>query len=152
MLVNEICYQHTIFLLLRCQDIVFRHYRSICISATAVFRKVKTGSGRYGLSSITYLSPFVQRIILKSLAVDESLIKFHSRLSYVQFNPSKLARFGVKFHKLCESSRSYCLNSSIYTGKSEKTPATDGLLCSKTVVLDLVGKRLPDSHTIFMDK
>lgn len=113
---------------------------------------MKTGSRRYGLSSITYLSPLVQRIILKSFAVDESLIKFRSRLSYVQFNSSKRARFGAKFHKLCESSRSYCLNSSIYTGKSEKTPATDGLFCSKTVVLDLIGKRLPDSHTIFMDK
>ncbi|KAH8036935.1 hypothetical protein HPB51_007358 [Rhipicephalus microplus] len=64
-----------------------------------------------------------------SVAVDESLMKFRSRLSYIQFNPSKRARFGVKFYKLCESSSGYCLNFSIYTRKSEKTPATDGLLC-----------------------
>ncbi|KAL3225609.1 hypothetical protein MRX96_049170 [Rhipicephalus microplus] len=78
-------------------------------------------------------------------------MKFRGRLSYVQFNPSKRARFGVKFYKLCESSSGYCLNFSIYTGKSEKTPATDGLLCSESNVLDLVGKRLPGGHTMFMD-
>lgn len=87
----------------------------------------------------------------ESVAVDERLMKFRGRLSYVQFNPSKRARFGVKFYKLCESSSGYCLNFSIYPGKSEKMPATDGLLCSESVVLDLVGKRLPDGHTIFMD-
>nr|XP_037283985.1 piggyBac transposable element-derived protein 4-like [Rhipicephalus microplus] len=86
-----------------------------------------------------------------SVVVGESLMKFRGRLSCVRFNPSKRARFGVKFYKLCESSSGYCLNFSIYTGKSEKTPATDGLLCSESVVLDLVGKRLPDGHTIFMD-
>lgn len=87
----------------------------------------------------------------EDLAVDESLMKFRGRLSYVQFNPSKRARFGLKFYKLCESSSGYCLNFSIYTGKSEKTPATDGLLCSEAVVLDLVGKHLHDGHTIYMD-
>ncbi|KAL3171906.1 hypothetical protein MRX96_013486 [Rhipicephalus microplus] len=35
-----------------------------------------------------------------SVAVDESLMKFRGRLYYVQFNPSKRARFGVKFYKL----------------------------------------------------
>uniref|UniRef100_A0A6G5ABU7 Putative piggybac transposable element-derived n=1 Tax=Rhipicephalus microplus TaxID=6941 RepID=A0A6G5ABU7_RHIMP len=52
-----------------------------------------------------------------SVAVDESLMKFRGRLSYVQFNSSKRARFGVKFYKLCESPSGYCLNFSIYTGK-----------------------------------
>ncbi|KAK8771667.1 hypothetical protein V5799_010397, partial [Amblyomma americanum] len=85
------------------------------------------------------------------LAVDESLMKFRGRLSYVQFNPSKRARFGLKFYKLCESSSGYCLKFSIYTGKSEKTPVTAGLLCSEAVVIDLLEKRLPDGHTVFMD-
>ncbi|KAK8770142.1 hypothetical protein V5799_013393 [Amblyomma americanum] len=49
------------------------------------------------------------------VAVDESLMKFRGRLSYVQFNPSKRARFGFKFYKLCESSSGYCLKFSIYT-------------------------------------
>ncbi|KAL3185115.1 hypothetical protein MRX96_030995 [Rhipicephalus microplus] len=52
-----------------------------------------------------------------SVVVGESLMKFRGRLSCVRFNPSKRARFGVKFYKLCESSSGYCLNFSIYTGK-----------------------------------
>ncbi|XP_040071775.2 piggyBac transposable element-derived protein 4 [Ixodes scapularis] len=87
----------------------------------------------------------------EGLAVDESLMKFRGRLSYIQFNPSKRARFGIKFYKLCESSSGYCLNFSIYTGKSERTPATAGMLCSEAVVIDLVGDRLGNGHTIYTD-
>lgn len=37
------------------------------------------------------------------VSLDESLMKYTGRMSYKQFNPSKRARFGVKFYKLCES-------------------------------------------------
>ncbi|KAK8772743.1 hypothetical protein V5799_024013, partial [Amblyomma americanum] len=78
-------------------------------------------------------------------------MKFCGRLSYAQFNSSKRAKFGLKFYKLYESSSGYCLKFSIYTGKSEKTTVTAGLLCSEAVVIDLLEKRLPDGHTVFMD-
>lgn len=87
----------------------------------------------------------------EGLAVDESLMKFRGRLAYVQFNPSKRARFGVKFYKLCESASGYCLNFSVYTGKSEHTAATIGMLCSEAVVINLCGDHLADGHTIYMD-
>ncbi|KAK8769229.1 hypothetical protein V5799_014306 [Amblyomma americanum] len=87
----------------------------------------------------------------EGLAVDESLMKFRGRLAYVQFNPSKRARFGVKFYKLCESASGYCLNFSVYTGKCEQTTATIGMLCSEAVVINLVGDRLTDGHTIYVD-
>lgn len=87
----------------------------------------------------------------EGLAVGESLMKFRGRLSYVQFNPSKRARFGVKFYKLCESASGYCLKFSVYTGKSEQTPATIGMLSTEAVVINLVGDVLADGHTVYID-
>jgi hypothetical protein len=34
------------------------------------------------------------------VAIDECLIKFRGRLSYVQFNPRKRAHFGIKIYKI----------------------------------------------------
>jgi hypothetical protein len=53
----------------------------------------------------------------ENVAVDESLIKFRGRLCYIQFNPQKRARFGIKIYKICESASGYCLGFSVYTGK-----------------------------------
>ena len=43
------------------------------------------------------------------VSLDESLMKYTGRMSYKQFNPSKRARFGVKFYKLCEFKSGYCM-------------------------------------------
>jgi hypothetical protein len=51
------------------------------------------------------------------IAIDESLVKFFRRLSFVQFNPSKRTRFGVKYYKMCESSSGCCQQFRLYTGK-----------------------------------
>jgi hypothetical protein len=50
-------------------------------------------------------------------AVDESLLKFRGRLSFVQFNSSKSAGFGPKYYKMCESSSGYCQQFRLYAGK-----------------------------------
>ena len=44
----------------------------------------------------------------RNVVVDESLVKCRGRLSYIQFNPLKRSRFGVKFYKLNESKSGYC--------------------------------------------
>lgn len=44
-------------------------------------------------------------VMEENVAIDESLMKFKGRMSYKQFNPSKRARFGIKFYKLCESAQ-----------------------------------------------
>lgn len=53
------------------------------------------------------------------VSVDESLMKFRGRLSYIQFNKSKRARFGIKFFKICESKTGYSSGFEIYTGKKK---------------------------------
>ena len=39
----------------------------------------------------------------QEICVDESQMKFHGRLLFKQYNPSKRARFGIKFYKFCQS-------------------------------------------------
>lgn len=53
----------------------------------------------------------------RDISVDECLMKFRGRLSYIQFNSSKRGRFGIRIYKLCESSTGYYSVFEIYTGK-----------------------------------
>ena len=56
----------------------------------------------------------------RDVSVDESLMAYKGRLSWIQLIASKRARFGIKFDMLCESSTGYIWNSVICTGKGTK--------------------------------
>ena len=87
----------------------------------------------------------------ESVAIDESLIKFRGRLCYIQFNPQKRARFGIKIYKICESVSGYCLGFSIYTGKKPAQAETQGILSSEAIVIELMEPYLQNGHTVFTD-
>jgi len=53
----------------------------------------------------------------RDVSVDESLMAYKGRLSWIQYIASKRARFGIKFYMLCESNTGYIWNSVLYTGK-----------------------------------
>ncbi|XP_066596501.1 piggyBac transposable element-derived protein 4-like [Prorops nasuta] len=44
----------------------------------------------------------------RDISLDESLMKYRSRISYIQYNKTKRARFGIKYYKLCASRSKYC--------------------------------------------
>ena len=54
------------------------------------------------------------------ISIDESLMAYKGRLSWIQFIASKRERFAVKFYALCESQTGYIWNSVLYTGKGTK--------------------------------
>uniref|UniRef100_A0A0K0E1W0 PiggyBac transposable element-derived protein 4 n=1 Tax=Strongyloides stercoralis TaxID=6248 RepID=A0A0K0E1W0_STRER len=54
----------------------------------------------------------------RDLSIDESLMLFKGKLSWVQYIPLKRARFGVKLFVLAEAESDYIHNTIIYTGKS----------------------------------
>ena len=57
----------------------------------------------------------------QNIATDESVLKFHGRLRFKQYNPSKKARFGIKFYKVWQSSgpaAGYTCNK-IYCGQDQ---------------------------------
>lgn len=87
-------------------------------------------------------------IMKEDIAIDESLMKFKGCLSYKQFNPSKRARFGIKFYKLCESDSAYCYEFKIYTGH-DKTNYDDS--ASESVVKELSESVLHRGHTLYID-
>lgn len=55
----------------------------------------------------------------EDISIDKLLINYKRCLSYKQFNPSKRARFDIKFYKLCESESGYCYDYKIYTGSDK---------------------------------
>ncbi|XP_054282844.1 piggyBac transposable element-derived protein 4-like [Macrosteles quadrilineatus] len=83
----------------------------------------------------------------QTLAIDESLVKLRARLSYVQFNPKKRARFGIKVYKLCESASGYCGDFKIYTG-DDKAP---NIPASEAVVMQLADSVLDLGHILYID-
>lgn len=83
------------------------------------------------------------------VSIDESLMKFKGRLSYIQFNPSKRARFGIKIYKLCESSSGYCMRFKIYVGK-DKVQGVD-IPASESVVMEVAQPILNKGYTLYMD-
>lgn len=87
-------------------------------------------------------------IMEENIAIDESLMKFKGRMSCKQFNPSKRARFGIKFYKLCESASGYCYNFKIYAG-NDKT--TLDYSASETVVMELLQSIRNKGHTLYID-
>ena len=57
------------------------------------------------------------------VSIDESIIGFKGRLSFVQYMPKKPTKWGIKAWVLAESETGYVWNMKIYTGKikMEKT-------------------------------
>ncbi|PIO09390.1 hypothetical protein AB205_0104030, partial [Aquarana catesbeiana] len=55
----------------------------------------------------------------RDVSVDESLMAYKGRLSWIQYIASKRAQFGIKSYMLCESSTGYIWNSVIYTDKKD---------------------------------
>lgn len=84
----------------------------------------------------------------RDISVDESLMKFRGRLSYIQFIRTKRARFGIKVFKLCESKTGYCSSFEIYTGKKTMP---QGVLASEEIVMKLAAPFLDKGYTIYLD-
>jgi hypothetical protein len=57
------------------------------------------------------------------------------RLSFIQFNPTKQAPFGIKYYKICESSSVYCTQFRIYSGQKV---GDQGLPAHEAVVMELM--------------
>jgi hypothetical protein len=85
----------------------------------------------------------------ENVVIDDSLIKFRGRLCYIQSNPQKGARFGVKICKICESVSGYCLGFSVYAGKDADQAETQGVVPSEAIVFELMEPYLRNGHTVF---
>lgn len=85
----------------------------------------------------------------EDVSLDESLMKYTGRMAYKQYNPSKRARFGVKFYKLCESKSGYCIQFKIYTGQDKNKNADTS--ASESVTMFMCTPISGYGHTLFLD-
>ncbi|XP_068103433.1 piggyBac transposable element-derived protein 4-like [Hyperolius riggenbachi] len=88
----------------------------------------------------------------RDITVDESLMAYKGRLSWIQFIASKGARFGVKSFMLCESISGYIWNSVIYTGKGTKfDPKYSAYGLATSSVLTLIDPFLDKGYCLTTD-
>lgn len=83
------------------------------------------------------------------ISLDESLMKYTSRMSYKQYDPSKRARFGVKFYKLYESKSGYCIQFKIYTVQNLDRNAN--ISASENVTMFISTVLAGYGHILFLD-
>ena len=56
------------------------------------------------------------------LTIDEQLLPFRGRCGFIQYMPSKPAKYGVKIFWLCESKSAYAIDGIVYTGRKPDEP------------------------------
>ena len=84
----------------------------------------------------------------KHVFIDESMLKFHERLKFKQYNPSKRARFGLKLYQLCEPTGDMCgytRNFKVYCGQDRN----ENLPASTKMVLDLCKDLLGRGYYVY---
>ena len=85
----------------------------------------------------------------KNLSVDESMIAFKGRLSWVQYMPKKPHKWGLKAWVLADSANGYVWNWELYTGKIQGRDDGKGL--SHHVVMSLTKPLERKGYNIFCD-
>nr|BAF82020.1 piggyBac transposase Uribo1 [Xenopus laevis] len=90
----------------------------------------------------------------QNICVDESLLLFKGRLRFRQYIPSKRARYGMKFYKLCESSTGYTSFFMFYEGKDSNLDPPGcplDLTASGKIVWELITPLLGRGYHLYVD-
>ena len=69
-----------------------------------------------------FIEPLFQRFqasytLSKEICVDESIISYKGRLSFIQYMPKKPTKWGIKAYILADSQTGYLHNWYLYTGE-----------------------------------
>ena len=82
--------------------------------------------GEPGHDPLYKMRPFIEPLfenfrscytLSKEISVDESMIAFKGRLSFIQYMPKKPTKWGMKAFVLADSKTGYLYNWHLYTGK-----------------------------------
>lgn len=83
----------------------------------------------------------------QNLTVDESMIAYRGKTKYMQYEPLKPTKFGLKAWTLAESYSGYMLDFILYEGKSNKKKSKLG----EEVVKQLIKPYINSNHILFVD-
>ena len=86
-----------------------------------------------------------------SLTVDEQLIPFRGRCSFIKYIPSKPAKYGLKLFWICDSETYYPLKCIIYTGAMSRIPRVLGQSQGHAVVMELTLPYQNKGRNVTMD-
>ena len=84
----------------------------------------------------------------QNLSIDESMISFKGRLSWVQYMPNKPHKWGMKAWVLADSSNGYTYNWELYTGKQGRQ---EGVGLAHHVVMSLAKPLEGKGYHIYCD-
>jgi hypothetical protein len=105
---------------------------------------------------ILHLNNKFQELYLpnKDISIDESLTLWKGHLSFNQYLPLTVSKFGIKTYKLCDSTTGYLWSFLVYTGKDTKIDSpliTADTSKTTVIVLKLVEPLLKQGQTVWMD-
>ena len=83
------------------------------------------------------------------LSIDESMISFKGRLSWIQYMPKKPTKWGMKAWVLADSTNGYVYNWKLYTGKETNNTVKKGL--AHRVVLELLQDLVGNTYEVYVD-
>lgn len=86
----------------------------------------------------------------QNMAVDEAMIKFKGRCSFLQYLPAKPCKWGIKSWALADSESFYLIDFDVYTGKSNDA-APDNRPLGTRVVTKLVEPYYKKKHHVYFD-
>ena len=80
----------------------------------------------------------------RDVSVDEAMIAYRGRLSFRQYLPAKLAKYGIKVWEACDARNGFCFDFNFYLGRPTGIEAWESALGKKTVLK--LTEKLRDKH------
>ena len=87
----------------------------------------------------------------KNVNIDESLMLWRGNISFHQYIPSKLHRFGLKLFALCDCKTGFVQDIVLYTGAGTDVTDDKSLGLSGAVVMTLMEPYLDKNHVLYVD-
>lgn len=84
-----------------------------------------------------------------NLTIDEQLVAFRGRCGFIQYMPSKPAKYGIKIFWLCESQTGYAIDGTIYIGKQPGESVQRNL--GMNTVINLIKSIRNSARNVTMD-
>jgi hypothetical protein len=101
--------------------------------------------------ALDYLNKHFQSMCTpnEDTATDGSLVKCHGTPAFLQLSPTKRAKFGVRYYKLCDCASICCTQFRIYTGNKVQD---EDLPSNEAVVMEITGTHPTKGYTLYIDQ